>query len=218
MLNTPSHINMLCMSTNFHVQGAYPYCVDAVAICKLRGFSGKNFMLHKMWYGCSSFTKYFENCCMGHSQFSCDITWASLQLFLHSCSYGLFIGWCPYILWVTWIHKCNSCRTLPVVWRYCCYYWNLATSRWCHPWKYSVYCCAPVPAKLLLVPSVKGTSQYSWCVYSVIIGYNWALLCSVLCLKNYVSQDIYNILKLFFKQGITLWRAGAQIFFHSVYM
>jgi hypothetical protein len=89
------------------------------------------------------------------------------------------------------------------VWRYCCYCWNIATSRWCHPWKNSVYCCAPVPAKLLLVPSVKGASQYSWCVYSVIIGCNWALLCSV-CLKNCLSQDICNILNLFWTRNHTL--------------
>jgi hypothetical protein len=140
--------------------------------------------------------KYFEDYCLGQLQFSCDITWASPQLYIHSCSYVIFIGWCPYSLWVTWIHKCNSCRTLPVVQRYCCYYWNMATSRWCHPWKYSLYCCAPVPAKLLLVPSVKGTSQYSWCVCIL-----WKLvtceLCCV-CLKNYLSQDKYNILNLFF--------------------
>ena len=143
--------------------------------------------------------KYFEDCCLGQSQFSCNITWASPQLFCHSRSCGIFIGWCPYILWVTWIHNCNSCRALPVVWRYCCYCWNIAACRWCHPWKKSVYCCAPVPAKLLLAPSVKGTSQYSWCVYSVIIGYSWALLCYV-WLKNYLSQDIYNILNLFFNK------------------
>jgi len=34
MLNTPSHMNMLCMAMNFQVQGTHPYCVDAVVICK----------------------------------------------------------------------------------------------------------------------------------------------------------------------------------------
>ena len=35
MLNTPSHINMLCMSTNIQIHGACPYCVYTVAICRL---------------------------------------------------------------------------------------------------------------------------------------------------------------------------------------
>jgi hypothetical protein len=38
MMNTPSHLNMLCMSMNFQVQGTHPYCVDAVVICKLTSF------------------------------------------------------------------------------------------------------------------------------------------------------------------------------------
>jgi hypothetical protein len=128
-----------------------------------------------------------------------------------------FIGWCPYSLWVTWIHKCYSCRTLPVVWRNCCYCY-ITTFRWCHPWKNSGYCCAPVPAQLLLAPSVRSTSQYSSCVYSVNIGYDssavicvsWVHLTTCflsettfhgsVCLKNYSSQDIYNILNLFFNK------------------
>ena len=36
-------------------------------------------------------------------------------------------------------------------------------------------------------------------------------------LKNYLSQDVYNILNLFFNKE-SLWRSCAQIFFHSVYM
>jgi hypothetical protein len=165
MLNTPSHINMLCMSMNFQVRIAHPFCVDAVAICKLTSLEDSLekalCSVNGVWMQLIN-SKYFEDYCLGQSHFSCDVTWASPQLFFHSCMFGVFIiGWCPYILWVTWIHKCNSCRTLPVVRRYCCYRSNIGTSRWCHPRKYTAYCCAPVPAKLLLVPSVKGTSQYS---------------------------------------------------------
>jgi len=43
---------------------------------------------------------YFEDPRVGHSFFSCDIGRASPRPSFHSCSCGIFIGWCPHSAWV----------------------------------------------------------------------------------------------------------------------
>ena len=47
----------------------------------------------------------------GQPSFSRDATWASPRYSFHSCSYGVFIGWCPYTPWVTSVLKYSRCYT-----------------------------------------------------------------------------------------------------------
>jgi hypothetical protein len=82
---------------------------------------------------------------------------------LHTCSdsYGIFVGWCPYSPWAT-CHRCYTSRR-------CFNRLNTSASAWRRPGKTSAYSRAAIRARLLGVPKVKGMSQYSSCVYSMII-------------------------------------------------
>jgi hypothetical protein len=48
--------------------------------------------------------------------FQKDNTQASQQLLFHSYSYGTSIGFCPYHLWGTYMHKCHRCYTPTKKW------------------------------------------------------------------------------------------------------
>jgi hypothetical protein len=49
---------------------------------------------------------YFEDPCLVHSFFSCDIGCASPRPSFHSCNCGIFIVWCPHSAWATRIYNC----------------------------------------------------------------------------------------------------------------
>jgi hypothetical protein len=87
------------------------------------------------------------------------VAWTRPRLSFHSCNYGIFSKWCPYVVWATCIH--NS-----VSWRRCCSRLDALASGW--------QARTAVQLQLqqllqLLHTSIKSLSQYSTCAYSIII-------------------------------------------------